>query len=92
MQLPESWGIMMPDVDTLSALWAKANRVYAAQETCRKLRLAARRRQIAEQIPESPCDSRFSSFTSSGVPSPGAHSCNSPASKCADLSSTSSYR
>ena len=67
--------VQMPDVLTLTEMWARANCVHAglrAKQVYSQLKLEARRREIAAPIPESPCDSRFPSFTSSAA-SPGVH-------------------
>ena len=74
--LPDSWGsdFQLPDADLLATLWAKSNCVYARLKVAQKgrqIRLMQRLRHIADDIPESPCDSRFSSFTSDATASPG---------------------
>ena len=68
-----------PDAELLAALWVKSNFTY------NKLRMQRKSRQlnfvdgIADVIPESPCDSRFTSFTSEvAAASPGDHIPSSP--------------
>ena len=63
--------IEMPDLNSLSIAWRKGAAAYhriRLQSRCRRIGLLRKlsESQMVEAIPESPCASRFSSFTSSG--------------------------
>ena len=80
LELPNSWGDwQLPDAALLSMLWGRSNCAYHRLRVTQKgkqIRLLQRLRHISDDIPESPCDSRFTSFSSEAETSPGG--CKAP--------------